>query len=293
MERYALTIGIGQYDGMDDLSKPAGDAIAVAACLKQAGWRVKCLHDRVTGEKLEAALKEFLEQQAVGQDALIYFTGHGFMVEESEDDRRGYLASSDCGVEYEGNKIVGQRRGLSFGRLNGLIGRARLSSLVVLLDCCHGGLFVEDGLIKGSFQAGPEQNFCWIAACRSFQQAYGRRAERHSLFTGALLEGLAEGLAEGLSGGGEVTVLSVLRHLNQVFRQESMQEPIYIGAGKDIPLILPVQPEVVPIANPVNPYQGLRSFTKKTRQFFFGRDREIQALVQIFLKFYALYPETR
>jgi uncharacterized protein YjbI with pentapeptide repeats len=272
MERYALVIGIGQYDGMQPLSKPAGDAIAVADCLKQAGWRVTRLGDRVTGAVLEDALREFLEQQAVGQDALIYFTGHGFMVEESEDDQRGYLASSDCGVEYDGKKIVGQRRGLSFGRLNGLIGRARLSSLVVLLDCCHGGLFVEDGLVKGSFRAGPEQNFCWIAACRSFQQAYAYGSKAHSLFTGALLE--------GLNSGGEVTVLAMVRHLNQAFRQESMQEPIYIGAGKDIPLIVPVPQAVAPIANPVNPYQGLRSFTKETRQFFFGRDREIQVLVQ-------------
>ncbi|NJM46862.1 MAG: hypothetical protein HC860_12490, partial [Alkalinema sp. RU_4_3] len=273
MDRYALIIGIGQYEGMQSLSKPAGDAIAVAQCLEQAGWRVRRLSDRVTGKDLESALTEFLERQAVGQDALIYFTGHGFMVEESEDDRRGYLATSDCAIELEGEKIVSQRRGLSFGRLNGLIGRARLGSLVVLLDCCHGGLFVEDGLVKRSLKAEADQNFCWIAACRSFQQAYGLRSEAHSFFTGALLE--------ALQAGGEVTVLSALRHVNAAFKQSSIQEPIYIGAGKDIPLILPVAvQEVAPIANPVNPYQGLRSFTKETRQFFFGRDREIQVLVQ-------------
>jgi signal transduction histidine kinase len=270
MERYALLIGIGQYDGMDNLSKPAGDAIALSQVLAAASWRVNCLGDRVTGAELEAALVEFLERQAVGQDALIYFTGHGFMVEESEDDRRGYLATSDCEIDAEAGRILSQRRGLSFSRLNGLIGRARLSSLVVWLDCCHGGLFVEDGLVKRSFQASPDQNFCWIAACRSFQQAYADRSQPHSFFTGALLAALAQE---------EVTVLSVLRYLNGAFGKLALQEPIYIGAGKDIPLIRRLM-AAPPRVSAENPYQGLRAFTAATQQFFFGRDREVQTLVQ-------------
>jgi signal transduction histidine kinase len=272
MDRYALVIGIGQYDGMQVLSKPASDAIAVEQVLKQAGWRVTCLSDRVTYETLEKALKTFLERQAAGQDALIYFTGHGFMVEESRYEQRGYLATSDCAVDYDGETIIAQRKALSFSYLNGLIRDARLSSLVVLLDCCHGGLFVEDGLVQRSFQASPDQNFCWIAACRSFQQAYARGSEPHSFFTGALLVALAEAV--------EVTVLSVLRYLNAAFKQLAMQEPIYIGAGKDIPLMHRMLTVAPPMVTEKNPYQGLQAFTPATKQFFFGRDREIQMLVQ-------------
>jgi uncharacterized protein YjbI with pentapeptide repeats len=273
MERYALVIGIGQYDGMDDLSKPGGDAIAFQQVLKNAGWRVTCLNNRVTYDALEKALKTFLERQAAGQDALIYFTGHGFMVEESCYEQRGYLATSDCAIDSVGEKIVAQRKALSFSYLNGLIREARLSSLVVLLDCCHGGLFVEDMLVTQSFQASLDRNFCWIAACRSFQQAYARTSEPHSFFTGALLAGLA--------AAGEVTVMSVLKYVNEAFKQLAMQEPIYIGAGKDIPLISPeVEAPIVPTASQENPYQGLQAFTPATKQFFFGRDREIEALVQ-------------
>ncbi|MBE9030659.1 pentapeptide repeat-containing protein [filamentous cyanobacterium LEGE 11480] len=274
MERYALLVGIGQYhDSLGHLSKPAGDAIALKQVLEQADWRVNCLSGVVTQKELDEALKEFLERQAANQDALIYFTGHGFMVEESEDDRRGYLGTSDCGVEFEGETIVSQRRGLSFGRLNGLIQRANLSSLVVLLDCCHGGLFVEDGLVKQSFKASPDQNFCWIAACREFQKSYAKKLESHSLFTGALLEALA------LAQQADVTVLSVLKHLNAAFARMQMQEPIYIGAGKDIPLIRQVQQPVVAAVSQENPYQGLQAFTAATARFFFGRDRTIDDLV--------------
>ncbi len=272
MDRYALIVGIGQYDGMQALLKPAGDVIALEQVLKQAGWRVTCLSGGVTYDALEKALKTFLERQAAGQDALVYFTGHGFMVEESRYEQRGYLATSDCTIAFEGQTIVAQRRALTFSYLNGLIREARLSSLVVLLDCCHGGLFVEDGLVKQSFQAAPDQNFCWIAACRSFQQAYARGSESHSLFTGALLTALA--------ASGEVTVLAVLRDLNAAFKRSGLQEPIYIGAGKDIPLISPkLEAPIVPTMNPVNPYQGLAAFTKETQQFFFGRDRVVDDLV--------------
>ena len=168
---------------LGNLTKPAGDAIALQKVLEQSGWRVKCLSGAVPQKVLDGALQEFLERQATNQDALIYFTGHGFMVEES-DDRRGYLGTSDCVVEFEEETIVGQRRGLSFSRLNGLIQRASLSSLVVMLDCCHGGLFVEDGLVKQSFKASPDQIFCWIAACRSFQKAHAKKSENHSLYGG-------------------------------------------------------------------------------------------------------------
>jgi uncharacterized protein YjbI with pentapeptide repeats/energy-coupling factor transporter ATP-binding protein EcfA2 len=274
MERYALVIGIGQYDGMDDLSKPGGDAIAFQQVLKNAGWRVTCLNNRVTYDALEKALKTFLERQAAGQDALIYFTGHGFMVEESRNEQRGYLATSNCEIDIEEEKIVSQRRAFSFSDLNGLIGEARLSSLVVLLDCCHGGLFVEDGLVKQSFQANPDQNFCWIAACRSFQQAYARTSEPHSLFTGALLKSLAEGRAEN----GEVTVLSVFRYIDAAFKRLALQEPIYIGAGRDIPLICYKQAVAATVSG-VNPYQGLDAFTAATKQFFFGRDSVVDDLV--------------
>ncbi len=275
MDRYALVIGISQYEGMDDLSKPQGDAIALQQVLEKADWRVTCLSDRVTFNDLETALKTFLERQAAGQDALIYFTGHGFMVEPNEDDRQGYLATSDCQVKFAEATIVAQESGLSFKRLNGLIQRAQLSSLVVLLDCCHGGLLVEDGLVKQSFKAEPDQNFCWIAACRSFQQSYARRSASHSLFTGALLQSLAQAQAAG-----DVTVLSVLRDVNAAFKQMALQEPIYIGAGKDIPLISYRQEAIAPTFSPENPYQGLRFFTAATQQFFFGRETEIQTLAQ-------------
>jgi WD40 repeat protein len=95
------------------------------------------------------------------------------------------------------------------------------------------------------------------------------------LFTGALLEGMTEERSEQ----GEVTVLSVLRYVNEAFKRLQLQEPIYIGAGKDIPLIRYGQ-RVVESVSEENPYQGLMAFTPQTAKFFFGRDRVVDDLVR-------------
>jgi WD40 repeat protein len=276
MDRYALVIGISEYtSGLNKLSKPETDAIAVAERLRSAGWHVQCLKGYVTYDNLETSLREFLERQVVRQDALIYFTGHGFTVEESKYEKRGYLATSDCEIAYKDRAIITQKRGLSFSHLNGLIQDANLSSLVVLLDCCHSGLFVDDGLMKQIFKTHPDQNFCWIASCRAFQESHALKVDSHSLFTGALLEGLSIEYSES----GKVTVLSVFRHLSSTFKTLHLQEPIYIGAGKDIPLISYEQTIMMHTVSENCPYQGLFAFTPETKQFFFGRERVVDDLL--------------
>jgi uncharacterized caspase-like protein len=250
MDRYALLIGISQYDGMQDLSKPASDAIAVADYFRKEGWLVERLPDYVTCETLKTKLKTFLQKQAKGQDALIYFTGHGFIEEKSEYERYGYLATSDCQIDMQEGVIVSQQRGISFTYLNGLIKDAQLSSLVVLLDCCHAGSFFKEKLLDQSFERKAAQHFCLIAACRSFQQAYARKSEKHSLFTGALLEGLSE----ERSVEGEVTVSSLFHHLSRTFKKLQLQEPIQVSTGKDIPLIHYRHKTIALTVSEENPY---------------------------------------
>jgi hypothetical protein len=63
--------------------------------------------------------------------------------------------------------------------------------------------------------------------------------------------------------------------------RESGQEPLRLGMGSGIGLVdYGVAGPVVRAVSEENPYQGLAAFTKETRQFFFGRDREIEMLVQ-------------
>lgn len=141
MARYALVVGISKYDYLPSpLSKPVGDAEAVANLLRSHGdfQEVILLHQpRLAKAELFAQLQRLLIEQATGGEVLIYYTGHGTMVEDC-GVRSGYLAPSDCKANQES-----ATNGIPFGGLNTLIGQSKLSSLVVLLDCCHSGLLLK------------------------------------------------------------------------------------------------------------------------------------------------------
>ncbi|MEB3357613.1 MAG: caspase family protein [Synechococcales bacterium] len=281
MKRYALVIGIGDYDSLPKLSKPANDARAIAKVLKDHGdfqevtllSGTKSKPGWVDYGKLDEELVKFLKQ-AANQDALIYFTGHGFTVEESEFDQRGYLATSSCKVKLKDKRIISQEEGLSFNKLNGLIQKANLSSLLMLLDCCHSGFLIEDELVKKSLLAFSRNNYCLIAACRSFQESYALKSKDHSVFTGTLLESLRSENARQ----GTVTALDTFGFIDRQLKG-SGQEPIFLGMGGAIPIVsYGLVAEVVP--DETCPYQGLEAFTEETAAFFFGREKDIEKLWQ-------------
>ncbi|MBM0744079.1 caspase family protein [Phormidium sp. CLA17] len=281
MKRYAFVIGIGKYANLNELSKPASDAQAVAEVLKKHGdfQEVTLLNGTkakpgwVDYDTLDAELTKFLKQADI-QDALIYFTGHGFTVEESEFDQRGYLATSSSKVKFKGKQIISQEDGFSFNKLNGLVQKASLSSLLLLMDCCHSGFLIEDDLVKQSLQAFSKSNYFLISACRSFQEAYALKRETHSIFTGALLESLLPEQAKQ----GVVTALNALDFIDRELKG-SGQEPIFLGMGGAIPVVsyaiaAPIEPDET------CPYQGLEAFTEATARFFFGRQTDVEALWQ-------------
>lgn len=79
MKRYALVVGIGQYQHFKGLSKPAVDAAAVRSVLQARGdfsLEIPLLVDgQATQANVQAALKRVLKDQGKGAEVLIYFTG--------------------------------------------------------------------------------------------------------------------------------------------------------------------------------------------------------------------------
>lgn len=278
MPRYALIVGIGQqYQYLSRLTKPEGDAQRVHDLLKQRGdfQDIQLLIDGVTFGCLGSALETLLLKRANRDDVVIYFTGHGFIAGETEDDQEGYLATADCQVELAGDRVLNQRRGLSFRRLNGLVQRANLASLVMFLDCCHSGYALEQGTIQAGLSAFIDRNYCLIAACRGFEQAYAEREDRHSLFTGALVAGL-----QSPPEAGDITTSGLFQRISAELRGVG-QEPTWLNAGTDVVVVRSRHQPIAPVEDETSePYQGLRAFTPETRRFFFGRDREIVQIVQ-------------
>ncbi|WP_448268354.1 nSTAND1 domain-containing NTPase [Nostoc sp. DSM 114159] len=281
MARYALVVGITDYTNqLSNLTKPVTDAEAVAQVLKAHGdfEDIVVLKGKVSTTKLAEALKTLLQQQAVKNEALIYFTGHGITVSDSLGTLQAYLATSDLTIVTQGNQIIEQTGGISLLSLNNLIRDSDLSSLVVLLDCCHSGEFLERNLIEKTLTAFISQrDYYFIAACRGFQQAYAKKSEQHSIFTTALLAGLSP---DNTNDRGQVTGDRLFDILATELKG-SGQEPIRMGWGRSITLInhnIQTQAQTFEVKEEC-PYQGLKAFEAEQKQFFFGRKQVVRKIL--------------
>lgn len=285
--RYALVVGISEYQKpLNSLTKTTPDAAAVTAVLQQFGnfQAVKTLKGTVSSTKLIQALRTLLLEQATQNDVLIYFTGHGIpVVDPVMGKPRAYLAASDTAVTLEDKQVTEARRAVPLDSLNDLIQQSRLSSLVMLFDSCHSGDFLERSLIEKTFTAfSTHKDYYLITACRGFEQAYAKKSEQHSIFTGALLVGLSQSNA---NESGQVTGDRLFERI-AIELQGSGQEPLRMGYGGLITLVS-YQPEskvvtaiVDDMGEPICPYQGLQAFTAAQREFFFGRQRVVEEIRQ-------------
>jgi len=200
MARYGLVVGVAKYKSpLGNLSKTESDAQAVNDLLKQYGdfENIQVLPGEVTAKQLEDALGRLLLEQADRNEALIYFSGHAVVVKGNFGKKRGYLALSNTGLKVSNGEITGIENGIALDDLSGLIGEAKLSNLVVLLDCCHSETLLEESqgflqraIVSQAF-AELQQDYFLVSACRKFEEAYAMKSDRYSIFTGAMLRGLA------------------------------------------------------------------------------------------------------
>ncbi|MGV0108129.1 caspase family protein [Nostoc sp. DSM 114160] len=299
MARYALVIGIAEYvsPSLTRLSKTTNDAEAVAQLLEQYGdfqsvqrlpqrWNkdknsYEMAAQKVTGAQLGQDLRTFLLEQAANNEALIYFSGHGFTISDNLGQQKGYLASSDCQIEFKDNENVEQKYGIPLDSLNDLIQESQLSSLVMLLDCCHSGYFLERQLIEKSLNAfSSQKDYYLITACRGFERAGVIKSEEYSIFTGAVVKGLA--IENASSNSRRISGDRLFDFVSNELKG-SVQEPIRMGWGRSITLVTYPQldiPTGEKVAfNQENPYRGLYAFESEQAQYFCGRDEAVRTLI--------------
>ncbi len=288
MARYALVIGISQYkEPFEILNKTITDATAVADFLKRHGKyeRVTPLIGDVTEDELSEALKTLLQKQAVRNEVLIYFTGHGFTVTDSLGREEGYLATSDCSVKTKGSRITGQMDGFALNSLNALLEDSKVSNLVMLLDACHSGSFLEEALVRRCLLSFSKIDYYLISSCRGSEQAFAKRRDKHSVFTTALLAGLSQENAD------EKGCISIGRLFDFIAgKLQGKQEAFHLGGGRSI-VLLEYKLQTIGLIgtkDPVKdnkgeiicPYQGLQAFEREQKEFFFGRKQLVEAIKQ-------------
>ncbi|MGB5769394.1 MAG: caspase family protein, partial [Crocosphaera sp.] len=251
----------------------------------QAVYEMKAA--RVTDEQLYHELKLFLTKTAKDQAALIYFSGHGFTICDRLGREKGYLATSNCQINVENSKIIKQENAFPLEDLDYLINEGNLSELVLLLDCCYSGNFIETHLIQKSLKTFEyKQNYYLITASRSYETAKSIRKDEHSVFSGAVIEGLS---VDNRNEKGEI---SCDRLFDFIYTKIGgrLQTPMRMGIGGSITLVKYPRPhnEEIPEFEAIRdnkgeivcPYQGLNVFTAEEKGFFFGRKRLTEYIKQ-------------
>lgn len=295
MARYALVIGISNYNDplIKNLTKPKSDAIAIADLLKKSGnfQKVTVLTETVkqptvNHQRCIHTLKKFLEE-ADKNEALIYYTGHGIthVIVDSfgqKTGKEGHLVMSDTCITLDSQKDCTYiTSSISLPDLNSNIIRntSNLSNLVVLLDCCHSGYALENGLLNA---LKVNTDYFFIAACRTTEASRAWQREQHSVFTGALLAALA---AENANENGTITGDRVFDSLSSRLRG-SEQEPMRMGLGRAIPIVSYAEKHQEPVTrfNSTNPYVGLAAFEPSQKDYFFGRKQAIRDLFDRIIK---------
>ena len=240
MTRYALVVGISKYKSrhLADLGKPEQDAEAIAALLDRYGQfdtKPTVLTGNITQAQLVKALRTLLEKQAVNSSVFIYFTGHGISVQDPFGDQdEGHLATSDTEVKMKLGQVVAHENAIPFTKLNNLIQKANLNSLVMLIDACHSGDFVGTAAYGQSFSAFNNKPDCLLlASCQKFEEALAKKSEEHSLFTSAVLKAL---VPEKADSTGAITSGRLADELKLILRG-SPQKPEAYGRGLGLTII--------------------------------------------------------
>jgi diguanylate cyclase (GGDEF)-like protein len=295
MAKYALMIAISDYDNFSPLPKTTNDGENLAQILHSHGeYQItrlpakgnadratyEMVAGKVTEEQLYDKIEQFLSKTVRGQSALIYFTGHGFTVRDRLGREKGYLATSNCQVQAKDEQIVTQKNAFPLEDLDYLIQQANLSELVLLLDCCHSGNFIETRLMRQSLKTFEhKQNYFLITACRDYETAKSIKKDHHSVFSGAIIAGLA---AEKADEQGKISCDRLFDDLSRNIAGK-LQTPLRMGIGETIILVKydsalrTKKPNLEPIRDNsgeiVCPYRGLEVFTAREKEFFFGRKR--------------------
>jgi Caspase domain/PASTA domain len=230
-QRKALIIANDTYEqkALGDLQAPAADAEALGRVLgdPQIGdFDVQVVHNE-PAHVIQAQIEEVFSESRPDDVVLLHFSGHGLKSESGElffaaaNTRPNRLGSTAVSADF----VQRQMR------------TSRSRSVVLLLDCCYGGAFAQgvkvraagDVNVLDSFpqgKTGGGRGRAVITASGAMEFAFeGERLgdnqpRRPSVFTTALVEGLATGEAD-LDEDGWVSLDEMYDYLFDKVREQN------------------------------------------------------------------------
>ena len=206
-QRKALIVANDEYDqeALRDLLAPAADAEALGRVLgdRQIGdFTVQVVRNE-PAHVIQAHLEELFSESRPADVLLVHFSSHGLKSESGEL----FFAASNTRPNRLGSTAV------SADFVQRCMAASRSRSVVLLLDCCYGGAFAQGVKVRAagninvldSFpqdRSGGGRGRAVITASSAMEFAFegdqlgDSQHRRPSVFTSALVEGLATGDAD-------------------------------------------------------------------------------------------------
>jgi uncharacterized caspase-like protein len=212
--RIALIIAndVYEHDGLSALRSPAADAAALAEVLSDrriSDFDVQVVHNE-TANVVQRRIEDLFADSRPDDVLLLHFSCHGLKSASGElhfamrDTRPDRLRSTSVSADY----------------VQRCLKASRSRRIVLLLDCCYGGAYGEGVAVRAAgdvhvFDSFPDgRGRAVITASSAVEYAFegdrlaDDRAPLPSVFTAAVVEGLATGAADrdedGLIGLGEL-----------------------------------------------------------------------------------------
>ena len=205
MGAHALLVGISQFDDpkLAKLNSPQSDVEAFASVLKdpaRGGFdsvTVSIDQDVLT---IRDKLSFLMDGRSADDMVLLYYSGHGIVAK----GQRLYLATGQSSFDRP------QARSIATNEVRDLMEQSRAGRLVVILDCCHSGVFAEGAkgaeapaMTDSTFgdATGAEGQYV-LTATDALQYAYdGAGALREAVTNGPVLSRFTRWLVDGIGKG--------------------------------------------------------------------------------------------
>ena len=186
---HALIIGIDEYRNLPNLKSAVGDARAMAEILKeQYGFKVTLLIDPTRGDIIDA-FDEFRAVLGFKDNLLIYYAGHGWLDEDSDE---GYWLPVDAKPNRRTNWV-------SNATLTSTLKALAAKHVMVLADSCYSGRLVRAANVNLEGAGAPEyfrkmsQKMARVVMTSGgLEPVVDSDGGDHSPFARALLKALAE-----------------------------------------------------------------------------------------------------
>lgn len=261
--RLALLVATGLYDdpAFRQLKAPSADVEALQGVLADpaiGGYEVQLLSN-TPSYQVSQTIEGFFAEARPDDLVLVYFSGHGF----KDDAGRLYLITHNSRRHLLGSTAVPAQ--FVRDQLDRCLSRRK----IVILDCCYAGAFPV-GATKGAdsvdILGGLGGRGCAvITASSALEYAFERDNSSSifeidgvvspSVFTGALIDGLATGKAD-LNGDGLIDIDELYDHLYKQVkssipqqtpgRRSDVEGTLYIAASPRGPQPIPLPPEFWP-----------------------------------------------